>query len=411
MSASVTRQGAGDILRQVNLEFMERAYAERLSISAALETLDPSSEHPNERTDAFQRVMAHAKIVTRSVPGIGLAADTGDDFIAKADKAAGARGAGHILFTEHLTRVWKGASGRDINTRAMYTSADNALGTLANPYVDTSIARWDKQLAPQIPISALVAMTTPVDGNTYRAFYLTDDASNARMVRVSEFAEIPGAKLTGGDRVIYLHKYGRKITMSYEQMRRMRIDQVAMHVGRLAVQAEVDKLAVVIDVAVNGDGNAGTAATSYNLTTLDGSTTANNLTLLAWLTFKAKFLNPYVLDTVIGQETPIIKLQMLNTGNANIPLVFLPGNLFGGLRPISPQLAQGQSFGITTDAPSGKLIGLDTRLAVAQVTEIGATIQEVQRFIGNQTEAMTMTETEGWHILDGNATKILNLAA
>jgi hypothetical protein len=230
------------------------------------------------------------------------------------------------------------------------------------------------------------------------------------MVRVTEGAEIPGAKLVGGDVVIPLYKYGRKMTTTYEQMRRMRIDTVAIHIQRLAVQAEIDKLAAIMDVFVNGDGNSNTAATSYDLTSLDPNTTANNLTEVAWLTFKAKFLNPYLLDTVLGQESPIVKLQVLDLGTANIPHVMLPAGLFGSLRPINPQLGSGQAFGLTADAPANKLLGFDTRMGIEQVTEIGATIQEVQRFVTNQTEALTMTETEGYRVIDQNANKILNLA-
>jgi hypothetical protein len=383
-----------------------------MGLSAKLETLDPSNEYLNERTDAFQRLMAHAGVVTRSYSELGIGADTIDDFAKRTEVAGGTREAGQMLMVEHLTRAYKSAGrGKPVNTRSLYTAVDQPLGSISNPYVDTLRPYWDKQIAPQIPISMLIAISTPIDNDTYRAFYLTDDATNTRMVRVSEFSEVPGAKLIGGDRTIKLYKYGRKLTMSYEQMRRMRIDQVAMHIQRLAVQAEIDKLATILDVIVNGDGNANTAATSYNLTALDSGTTANNLTVTAWLSFKAKFQNPYLVDTVLGQELPIIKLQVLNMGSANIPLVFMPAGQYGSLRPINPQLASGQAYGITSDAPASKLVGIDTRFSIEQITEVGATIQEVTRFITNQTEALVMTETEGYRVLDANANKILNLAA
>ncbi|MGE0131870.1 MAG: hypothetical protein AB7U82_27620 [Blastocatellales bacterium] len=411
MPAKIKKQAPADTLRQVNIDFLANCYSRGMGLSAMLETLDPSSEYPNERTDAFQRLMAEAGIVTRSFGDLGLAADTVDDFTRKCE-AAGARDAGHVLLVEHFARAWKSVGrGAPINTRALYTAADQPIGSVSNPYVDTARPYWNKQIAPQIPIAAIVAMSTPIDNDSYRAFYLTDDPANARMVRVTEFSEIPGAKLVGGDREIRLYKYGRKLVMSYEQMRRMRIDQVSMHIQRLAVQAEIDKLDTILDVFVNGDGNANTAASSFDLTTLDAATTANNLTEIAWLTFKAKFKNPYMMDTVLGQEGPIIKLQVLDLGTANIPHVFLPAGTFGSLRPINPQLGGGQSYGITDGAPASKLLGFDTRMGIEQITEVGATIQEVQRFIANQTEALTMTETEGYRVIDQNSHKILNLAA
>ena len=403
-SVQVTKTRAKDLLRQVGLGYAETAYKAGRSLSVQLEIDDPSTDYPSERSDAFGRLMRAANIRTKSAPEWGLAADECDKFFAN--------DATRVLMTEHFARQWRAAShGKSPNTRALYANNDQPLGSVSNPYFENQTGRWDKQIAPAIPIAALVAMTTPIDRSSYKAFYLQDNAANQRMVRVGQGADIPTAKLVGGDREIPLYKYGRAIEMTYEQMRHMRIDSVAMHVQRMAVQAQVDKLATIIDVIVNGDGNAGTAATSFNLTTLGNGSSANAPTLADLLTFKAKFLNPYMLDTILAQESPAIKLQLLNTGTANIPLVLLPAGQVGSLRAINQQIASGQAYGISADAPSGKWVGIDSRMCIEQVTEIGATIQEMHRFIKNQTEILTMTETEGYAVIDANCNKILNLAA
>lgn len=403
-AARVTATRGKDLLAQLNLSYVAKAYDEGRSLSVQLEMDDPSTDYPGERTDAFQRLMRAAGIRTKSAPEWGFQADECAAF----DQSEATR----MLMFEFFRRQYRQAAyGKSPNTRALYTSADNALGTVNNPYADNPNARWDKQLAPAIPISALVAMTTPIDRNSYRAFYLTDSAANQRMVRVSESADIPKAKLTGGDREIPLYKYGRALEMSYEQIRRMRIDTVGFHIQRMAVQAQVDKLETVLDVIINGDGNANTAASSFNLTTLGNSSSANAPVLADLLLWKAKWPNPYMLDTILAQEGPAIKLQLLNAGNANIPLVLLPAGQVGSLRSINPQIASGQQYGITSAAPSGKWVGIDSRMAIEQVTEIGATITEMQRYIHNQTEILTMTETEGYAVIDQNASKVLNLAA
>lgn len=412
MPGQVTKTKASELLRSVGVDFAAEGYLRGMGLSAHLETADPSSDYQGEPSDAFQRILRQAGIISRSMPQIGVGADTGQRFIEKAERAGASKEGAGVLLMEFCTRAYKTAqSGRPFNTRGLYTSQDQPLGSVSNPWVDSSQAYWNRQLAPQIPIAALIAMTTPIDSDSYRAFYLTDDAANQRMVRVGEGAMIPAAKLVGGEREIRLHKYGRRLKVSYETLRRLRLDQISMHIQRMAIQAEVDKLDVVLDVAINGDGNANTAATSYNLTTLDAGTTANNPTLKAWQTFKAKFLNPYMLDTVLGNEGPIVSLQLLNTGSANVPMVFMPANQFGSLTPINPQLASGQRYGITTSAPANKWVGMDTRLAIEQITEVGATIQEMARVIADQTQEMTFTETEGWRVIDQNATKIVNLAA
>jgi hypothetical protein len=69
----------------------------------------------------------------------------------------------------------------------------------------------------------------------------------------------------------------------------------------MAVQAEIDKVAAVIEVLVNDDGN-NNAAIVHALTGLDPSTTANLLTLKAWLAFKVKFTNPYMVTAAQARD-------------------------------------------------------------------------------------------------------------
>ena len=205
-------------------------------------------------------------------------------------------------------------------------------------------------------------------------------------MRVAEGAELPRAKLVGSEHTIRLYKYGRILEITYEAMRRMRIDMAALHVQRIAIQSQIDKLATIIDVLVNGDGNAGTAATSYNLTTLDSAAVAGTLTLKGYLAWKLKFINPYTLTTALAQDAMALQLMLLNTGSANIPLVTIqqPSG-FGQFTPINPELGDNVRLGITADAPASKILGFDDRFAVERVTEIGANIQEVLRWSERQT--------------------------
>jgi hypothetical protein len=293
--------------------------------------------------------------------------------------------------------------------RAVYLTTDQPSNSILNPIATAPGARF-QQITAAIPLTELVAFNTGINTNIYRAFYLQTDVANTRLLRVTEASEIPGAKLVGSERMIEIYKFGRKLEWSYESARRMPIDLIAFHIARIAVQSEADRVAAALSTIVAGDGNAGTAATVYNLTTLDPTTTANNLTLVAWLTFKMLFLNPYALTTVLAQTGPALKLQLLNTGNANIPLTMLPSG-FGGFTPINPGLADGTRLGWTADAPASQLVGFDRRFALERVFEIGANIQEVDKWITRQVNVLTMTESEGYAALDPVAVKILNLAA
>src|ERR1043165_1647054 len=174
----------------------------------------------------------------------------------------------------------------------------------------------------------------------------------------------------------------------------MPLNIVPRHIAKMAIQAEIDKVATILDVLVNGDGNAGTSAPVDNLTTLDPSATAGRLTLGGWLAFKKQFPSPYVLTTFLANTGVTTAVELLNAGSANILLATLAGlSNFGQIRAINAT-ADMVRYGWTADAPSLKIVGFDRMWAIERVVEIGSTISEISRNPENQTEVMTLTETD-----------------
>lgn len=439
--APATRTSAGDKIHARALELLRanrdgslyrKAAETGMNLSNFLADEDEKAQVQfggyRDGLDPFQRLIMLSGIRTRSVPGRGVWANEMGAFFEHEDARS--------LIPEWIARQWRrvrdpfgklgvgsdigmgiagpyGDVNRDPNDpqqRAFYGSDMLGLGTVMRPYYDEAMARAS-QIAPAVPLSEVVAMTTPVDGDAYRAFYLTDVTAQERLVRVGQAAELPRARLTGGDHTIRLYKYGRAIEISYESLRRMPIDLVAFHIARIAVQSEVDKLATVMDVALNGDGNSN-SATNFNLTTLDAAATAGTLTLKGWLAFKMKFLNPYQLTTALVQSAVALQLQLLNTGSANVPLVAIQQqSFFGGFRPINPLLNEVVALGITADAPTLKVLAMDARFAIQRLVENGSDIDEVERFVLRQTQALTMSEVEGYAVLDANASKTLDVNA
>ncbi|MEW6210150.1 MAG: hypothetical protein AB1631_17420 [Acidobacteriota bacterium] len=394
------RERPQEFLRSLNAEMYRRAYNEGLSLSAYVEQEMPQSEY-KDGLDAFSRLIKAAGIKVRSFPAAGVWADKCEAFFKDERTRA--------LFPEFCARQWRQVTYYDHhNTRAIYSDGDDPLDSVAHPVFKQVAGRWDKQVAAAIPAGMLIAITTPIDSDAYKAYYLQDNPAQSRKVRVGSGEDIPTAKLVGGDRQIQLWKFGRGLEMTYEEIRRMRIDKISLHLQRMAVQSEVDRVATIIDVMVNGDGNTGTTPTAYNLTALDSGATANNTTLKAWIAFKMKFANPYQCLVALAQEDIALKLALLNAGSANIPLSMMPANVaIGGFTAINPGLADGSGLGWTADAPANKVVASDTRFAIERVTEIGSNIQEVERFVRNQTQLITMTEVEGYAVMDANATKVL----
>lgn len=393
----------------------DRAKKEKRTLSALLEDLDPSTQYgPDMPLDSFERMLMVQGIRVQPDRKTGTPASTLAEF--ERDEKTMILGAEWIrrTYTKAFLRSPRySLDARDPSlVRLSFNSDDLPAGSVLRPYFDQAELRM-AQIAPAIPLDQLIAQTNETNQVVTRAPYLTEPTtSQIRMVRVAEGAEIPRTKIATRQQVGFLHKYGRAVEITYEAMRQTPIDMVALLLTRIAVQADIDKVATVMDVIINGDGNAGTAATSVNLTTLDPATTANNLTLIAWLNYLLQFPNPYTLTTALANNNVVLKVMTLNVGTANTMLAQVQGLLgVGTITPINPEFSGAVRIGATADAPANKIVGIDKRFAVQRWIEAGSDIQETVRWIQRQVQFLALTETEGYGIIDANASKVLNLAA
>jgi hypothetical protein len=406
-------------IRRANKEGRVTAAAieEGKPLSVYLETLDPSADYstsdPGYNLDAFGRQLKDAGIITVTDPVTGRVASRVEDFDKK-----DMRGYLH----EFCARRWKEARwGRPVNPnaggimrktpdgRSIFTSADEGLGTIWRPVFEAAGERTSQISAP-IQLSQLVAVETGIGTDAYKSAYIDDPTTEQlRMFRVGETAEIPLTRLVGTEHEITIFKYGRGFALSYEQARRASIDKLSFWVQRAAIQEEMDKVETAIDVLINGDGN-GNSATVYALTTLHPGTPTGTITPTAWIAFKGKFANDYSLTVVFGREADWMDLQLMAMPNAN-PLFYQAGAQFGGIRNINMNIDQSVGLGKLDVVPVDRLVGVDTRFALEHVYEVGAQIREAMRFASNQTQAVFMSEVEGFSVLDQKATRILNLAA
>lgn len=411
MAIEITEMSVEDVRKALSHEHSAMqlkidATARGMRLGSYLEVLNPSEK--GDALDAFGRQMRAAGIVAASDPVAGYWASEGGVFV---DTIAG-----RMLYEEFFSRNWlrvmhaDRAQQREIQQRAVLLSSDSIVGGWDRPYADAMAARWRNKIAPPIPLSELVAMTTPITGSDYRTIFMDYDAEAVRRFRVGEAADIPMTTLTSRENTIRLRKYGRGIVASYEELRRLRVDKIAWFIQWTALQAQIDKVGAVINVAINGDGNANTAATEYNLTTLDSEATPGELSLRAWLSFRMQFAEAYTMTTALAQLNTALQVLLLNTGSGNVPLAQQPLGGISSQVTLINNTGDGIRLGYTTNAPSAKILGLDASMAIEHVIEIGSTISEADRVIRNQTQEMVMTEVEGFAVLDPGASKVLDLA-
>lgn len=375
------------------------------NIGQVLEEFSPT-EKPGD-PDAFTRMMREAGLVTREDRTAGYHPSTIADFM----DSPGSR----ALFVEFFRRTWldanKSPKAREETlreSRAVLLSSDGTIGSWQRPYSEAASVEWNDQIEAEIPLSEIVGRTFSSATNAYRGFYIEYDEEQLRKFRVGESAEIPMAKIKGSEREIRLHKYGRGVEISYEDMA-TRVDRLAWIIRFMAVQSEMDKADAAISTIINGDGNPGTGATVLTLSTLDPEADPGELTLKAWRKFRLAFKRPYRFTTALMAADTALDLELLNVGSANIlagPLGVL------GLNPTPINAPTGGiRYGWTDGVASDVILGFDRRNALHHIVMSGSQISETDRFITNQTHVLTMTEIEGFMVGDPAASKVLDLEA
>lgn len=384
------------------LQILNEAYEEGMTLSAYLEVLDPSDEWKDEpELDAFGRQMKAAGLVTQADHVNGIWASPVSELLEPENRLIGQE-----LTLRMVRKAQRG--GRRQTFGNAYISNDDALGSLFRPYVDKS-GISQPRLTAQVTLDMLVSVTTPIDNDTYRAAFLEEpDINTLHDYRVEELGEFPTVKITQGQHAIKIHKHGIAYKMSYEAMRRARLDKLAFWIERSVFQREQDKVAWALEVITNGDGNAN-GATVDALTVLDPTTSVGVLTLDAWLTWKENFGDAYGLKLAIMRPSTKIKLLTMDIGTTNT--LYAETMDLGSVRERNGHVADDVDIASYTSAPANSIIGLDTSVGLEHVIEVGSDIEESVNYITNQSQVIVMSEVEGFAVLDKRGARILNLNA
>ena len=340
-----------------------------ITFSQLLENMDPSDG--KSKLSAFERQLKEHRIATKSAPTKGYSADKVEAFY-RTDESK-------VLFPE---------------------------------FVATQLRETIEQ-ASILPY--LTSNTTMIDSNSYRATYFDKDEKNkkaAKLRRVTEASELPQATIKTRDKSINIYKYGLQVKSSYEAIRRMKIDIFARHIEYIGTQIGQDQAAEIIDVIINGDGNANTAAGRYAVKDFD--TEATGLTSKAWVAFLLKFF-PYGADTIVAGENALLQIiEMLSPAGKNQILDSISSNGSFNMGISSPQgIFKNVTLLYNPETPKigtkDAIIALAKDYAVEKIVEAGSDISEADKFITNQTEVLTISENCGFATMYKDAMGILTL--
>lgn len=238
--------------------------------------------------------------------------------------------------------------------------------------------------------------TIGVDSNIVKSASIdllsADNKKGVMKMRISEGADLPVAKIKIGEQAISLWKHGRAIEMTYEAVRRMRIDLFTKQMGAILRDVAFQNLNCAVDVLVNGDGNknaSGEIGTLANLEALTGEA-------LAGFMIDYWFKNHYVPDTLTMNKEKFKKVVGMTFDSSLTP---------GASAKLSfniPQIGAQNVTVLCADVPQiggSDVILLSSRdMSLIRYEENGSNIQENQNFARNQTQLMTISENSGYAI-------------
>ncbi len=202
-------------------------------------------------------------------------------------------------------------------------------------------------------LSNLVANSTIVNNNRYTPFHIdTSKTSEFSLRPVGEGSEIPALHVTEQTHSINVPEYGLGIKASYKSLRYRTTAQFRVLLWYIGFRMQTDKLGLLVDCIINGDGNSNPADVVN--TAVSGTLDYDDLVAL-WAQFE-----PFEMNTIIcpmGNLKTILTLDEFKDPLAGYRFQS-KGELFS---PLGATLVR------CDNVPTDLVVGLDSRFAIEEV--------------------------------------------
>ena len=202
-------------------------------------------------------------------------------------------------------------------------------------------------------LAAVIANSTTVANNRYTPFYIDTSSTDSLSLRpIGEASEIPQILVSEQKHSINVPEYGLGIKASYKALRYRTTAQFRVLLWYVGFRLQTDKIGLVVDCIINGDGNSNPATIVNAAAT--GALTYDDL-ITPWAQFA-----PFEMNTIICH---INKMKtILTMSEFKDPMAGFrfqnKGELFSPL---------GASLVRCDNVPTDLVIGLDARFAVEEV--------------------------------------------
>ncbi|MCH8027205.1 MAG: hypothetical protein IID63_03680 [candidate division Zixibacteria bacterium] len=236
--------------------------------------------------------------------------------------------------------------------------------------------RRGQSMRPEL--SKLIANTTNIASNSYTPFFIdTGDSSKFSLRPVAEGADVPQMLVTEQNHAVNVSDYGLALKASYKALRYRTTSQFRVLLWYIGFQLQTDKMAMVVDTIINGDGNSN-AATTIN--TAVSATLDYDDIITLWAQF-----SPFEMNTIVCHINQL--KTILTLAEFKDPLA---GNRFQKTGELLTPL--GSTLIRSDDVASDLVIGLDSRFAIEEVIT-QPLIVEYDKVIEQRFEEAVITES------------------
>ena len=227
-------------------------------------------------------------------------------------------------------------------------------------------------------LARLIANTTTVASNTYTPFFIdTDDTGRFSLRPVGEGAEVPQLLVTEQNHAVKVADYGLALKASYKALRYRTTSQFRVLLWYIGFRLQTDKIALLMNTIINGDGNDNAAAV---ITSAASGTLGYDDLVGLWSEFA-----PFEMNTLVCHVN--LMKSILTLDEFKDPLAGYrfqnSGKLFSPL---------GASLVRCDEIADDLIIGLDSRFAVEEVITQPLTV-EYDKVIEQRFEEAVITES------------------
>ncbi len=252
--------------------------------------------------------------------------------------------------------------------------------------------RRGQKMRPEL--SGLVGSSSRVAGNRYTPFDVNALASDNRwsLRPVGDGANVPAILVTERLHSIDVPDYGLALKASYKALRHRTATQFKVLLWYIGYRMQVDKLGLLVDVLINGDGNANPAQ-------VINSQTSGTLAYTDLVAFWAE-LHPFEMNTMICSKDKI--KSILTMTEFKDPLAGFRFQSTGEL--VSPL---GSTLTRSDEVSADRIVGLDKRFAAEEVITQPLTV-EYDKIIEQKFEEAVISESVAYAKVIPDAVKVLD---